>query len=505
MERKHVVSIAVGILLLGLQIPASWAATVTSFTDETAWLAAAGDDCLLDSDAPPTWPRVYGAALWVLGSGLLALVSMRRKLRSTLPIWLALVLFPVLSNASIIYQEDFETGNLNDWIHLTHHDGNLYGSWTMESGVLQFAYPESFGPGHLRLDAITLPSEYIVEFDVKTFERHGVSNTGMYAHWFDWSNWIGTAWRPGRFCINGDVSAGFHVYSVGFDIDETEWHHWRFEKAGDTCSLYVDDDHIYSVDVPSAKTGGYLALSASGGRHQFDNLVITQLPISGACIFPDFSCVETTEQDCTEAGGSYQGDGTECPFCSTNLDCAPQLYCAKPEGYCDDVGVCTPRPENCPTIYVPVCGCDGHTYTNDCEAAMYGVSLAHRGECGGGARTLCSTLGNDRTIYSRDVFRFYGVEGETITLRVEADPPECGVGKKVAFAFSPHLMTRGAVTLPYEVTRTLRTSGYHYLGVGDSRQGVRLRQSQKFIGDYCVTLEASPETVATFVPALDIE
>lgn len=36
----------------------------------------------------------------------------------------------------------------------------------------------------------------------------------------------------------------------------------------------------------------------------------------------------------------------------------------------------------CPTIYEPVCGVDGMTYGNSCEASVENVSIAYEGECG---------------------------------------------------------------------------------------------------------------------------
>ena len=60
-------------------------------------------------------------------------------------------------------------------------------------------------------------------------------------------------------------------------------------------------------------------------------------------------------------------------------------YCAFEEGTCkkiaDASGTCKPKPEMCPMIYAPVCGCDGQTYSNSCVAASHGVSVAARGKC----------------------------------------------------------------------------------------------------------------------------
>ncbi|MBK8241020.1 MAG: hypothetical protein IPK74_36340 [Deltaproteobacteria bacterium] len=79
------------------------------------------------------------------------------------------------------------------------------------------------------------------------------------------------------------------------------------------------------------------------------------------------------------------------------LTCADDEFCAfAPEqncGFADQLGECAPRPEACIALFDPVCGCDGQTYGNSCNAASAGVSVAHDGACeifcGGFANLPC--------------------------------------------------------------------------------------------------------------------
>jgi hypothetical protein len=59
----------------------------------------------------------------------------------------------------------------------------------------------------------------------------------------------------------------------------------------------------------------------------------------------------------------------------------PDFFCKTPTGACEGPGACTLRPLSCPDIWIPVCGCDLVTYSNECFSDKAGVSVFWPGPC----------------------------------------------------------------------------------------------------------------------------
>lgn len=65
--------------------------------------------------------------------------------------------------------------------------------------------------------------------------------------------------------------------------------------------------------------------------------------------------------------------------CRTNAECGPASMCAS--STCGGVGVCRQITVRCSSVSMPVCGCDGETYNNECMAFTAGQNVAHAGAC----------------------------------------------------------------------------------------------------------------------------
>ena len=96
---------------------------------------------------------------------------------------------------------------------------------------------------------------------------------------------------------------------------------------------------------------------------------------------------EGPETSPPETPGAQAATGAQCGGIA-GVQCASDAdFCKFEEGVCSSIadaqGVCTQKPEICTMQYLPVCGCDGQTYSSECSAASSGISVAYQGECAG--------------------------------------------------------------------------------------------------------------------------
>jgi len=209
----------------------------------------------------------------------------------TIFIGLILVLGSVSAgNADVLFHDSFNDGDFAGWSQIQ----NFYGTdtlwpWSVEWSPTfalnaRLQCTNTLVPTVILLDSPPLPRDFVLELNTRTLvDGGGASLIAFYIHWFDWNNWIGIGYRPGRFYIeqwvDGIKRERFLEDEFAAAADPYAWHHLKLIKDKTFCRLYFDGALIISHDLPVVISGGHLALAGAPGTHQFDNVVIS--PIIG--------------------------------------------------------------------------------------------------------------------------------------------------------------------------------------------------------------------------------
>lgn len=171
--------------------------------------------------------------------------------------------------------------------------------------------------------------------------------------------------------------AGDDTYALLYRLDRGAW---RLIDRNDDCTSGT----LSSCIERSLPAGEYLVGASTYDYVRYGVPTPADYQLRVVCRDEGGVCSEPTVTACGGRGLERCDEGE---FCSI----PPENLCGRADG----PGTCARIPEACIALYDPVCGCDGRTYGNACNAAQHGVSVDYVGECarsGNGEGEICGGI-----------------------------------------------------------------------------------------------------------------
>ncbi|MBC8197123.1 MAG: hypothetical protein H8E60_04465 [Candidatus Marinimicrobia bacterium] len=209
-----------------------------------------------------------------------------------------------------------------------------------------------------------------------------------------------------RFSVHIYWMMPYNEYSYELELGQIEFQDWNFnelhtgkitnnsvehpevfyfwaESENTTCNSDTDCDDDFAC-IPSLGDCEYEIAPGSCIDVDFNNICTTVIDYVCGCDGVTYGN-ECNANSMFGVGIAYEGEcEPENTTCNSDTDCAYGFACIPPSGDCNFAtgpGECMEPGGACFDDWVPVCGCDGETYSNECYAHRDGMGIAYEGEC----------------------------------------------------------------------------------------------------------------------------